>query len=120
MAERASTERPVSKSLHPLRALVPFIRPYVGTLALALVALVIAGGAMLALPVALRLVIDQGFSVQDAVTIDRYFVWLFVAAVFFGVFSALRYYLVTWLGERVIADIRDTVYRHVTGQSGWA
>jgi ATP-binding cassette subfamily B protein len=113
MAESASTERPKSKSLRPLRALVPFIRPYVGTLVVALIALVIAGGAMLALPVALRLVIDQGFSVQDAVTIDRYFVWLFVVAVLFGVFSALRYYLVTWLGERVIADIRDTVYRHV-------
>jgi ATP-binding cassette subfamily B protein len=113
MAESDATERPTSTSLHPLRALAPFLRPYMGTLGLALIALVIAGGAMLALPVALRLVIDQGFSVQDAVMIDRYFVWLFVVAVFFGAFSALRYYLVTWLGERVIADIRDTVYRHV-------
>ena len=113
MAESASTERPKSKSLRPLQALVPFIRPYAGTLVVALVALLIAGGAMLALPVALRMVIDQGFSTQDAVTLDRYFVWFFIVAVFFGMFAALRYYLVTWLGERVIADIRETVYRHV-------
>ena len=113
MSEPTSTERPKSKSLSPLRALVPFIRPYTGTLALALIALVIAGSTMLALPVALRFVIDRGFLAQDAATIDRYFAWLFGLTLLFGTFSALRFYLVTWLGERVVADIRDAVYRHI-------
>ncbi len=106
-------DRPKAKSARPLRALLPFLRPYRGTLAAALVALLVAAGAMLALPVAARFLIDRGFAASDAETINRYFVWFLLAAGVFGLFAALRFYLMSWLGERVVADIRDAVYRKV-------
>ena len=115
MAERSSSERPRGKSLKPLHTLVPFIRPYRGTLAAALAALLIASGAMLALPIALRYLIDNGFIAQDLGTVNRYFGWFLAAALVFSVFAALRYFLVTWLGERVVADLRNAVYRRVIG-----
>jgi ATP-binding cassette subfamily B protein len=61
---------------------------------LALVALLIAAGAMLALPMALRNVIDEGFSAENAAAVDRYFLWLLLAAVVFAAFASLRFYLV--------------------------
>ena len=82
-------------------------------LALALTALLVAAAAQLALPVALRYLIDEGLAVRDAATINRYFVLFLAAAVVFGVFAALRFYLVTWLGERVVADVRNAVYANV-------
>ncbi len=89
------------------------MRPYVGRLAFALLALIVAAAAMLALPVALRQLIDGGFAAEDAAAIDRYFLLLLGVAVVFGGFAALRFYLVMWLGERVVADIRSAVYQHV-------
>jgi ATP-binding cassette subfamily B protein len=109
----SSTDRPASRSLKPLRSLWPYLRVYKGTLALALVALLIASGAMLVLPLAFRDVIDQGMVVQDRETLDLYFAAFLTAAVVFGVFAALRFYLVTWLGERVVADLRTDVYGRV-------
>jgi ATP-binding cassette subfamily B protein len=106
-------DRPKSRSLRPLAALLPFFRPYRATLVLAMVALVIAAGATLALPVAARYVIDRGFAANDADTINLYFGWFLLAAVVLGIFAAIRFYFVTWLGERVVADIRDAVYRQV-------
>jgi ATP-binding cassette subfamily B protein len=111
--ETDNTERAAGSSLKPLKALWPFIRPYKGTLALALVALLVAAGALLALPIAVRDVIDQGLVNQDASTINQYFIVLFLMTCLFGVFAALRLYWVTWLGERVVADLRDKVYRQV-------
>jgi ATP-binding cassette subfamily B protein len=81
----------------------------------ALAALLIAAGAMLALPIALRYLIDNGFIAQDVVTVNRYFGWFLAAALIFSVFAALRFYFVTWLGERVVADLRNAVYRRVIG-----
>jgi ATP-binding cassette subfamily B protein len=109
----SSSERPKSKSLKPLRALLPFLAPYTGRMAIALVALLIAASAMLALPVALKNVIDEGFSAANAAAIDRYFVLLLVAAAVFAAFASLRFYLVGWIGERVVADIRSAVYKRV-------
>ncbi|MFO1400471.1 MAG: ABC transporter transmembrane domain-containing protein [Steroidobacteraceae bacterium] len=106
-------ERPRGKSLRPLRALLPFLRPHVGVLAAALAALLVASAAMLALPVGLRQIIDHAMSAGDAAVLNRYFVGFLLAAVVFGVFAALRYYLVTWLGERVVADLRTAVYARV-------
>jgi len=106
-------DRPKGRSVRPLRALGPFLRPYRGTLLLALAALLVAAAAMLTLPVAARYVIDRGFAASDADTINRYFGWFLLAAGVFGVFAAIRFYLVTWLGERVVADIRDSVYRKI-------
>ena len=106
-------DRPKGRSLTPLRSLWPFIRPYSATLWLALGALLIASGAFLAVPVAVRYVIDYGFTAADAEAIDRYFLYFLGVAVLLGLFAAARAYLVNWLGERVVADIRDAVYRHV-------
>jgi ATP-binding cassette subfamily B protein len=106
-------DRPKARSLKPLQALWPYLRVYRKTLVLALVALLVASAAMLTLPVAFRDVIDQGMSNQDRATIDLYFVIFLGAAAAFGVFAALRFYLVTWLGERVVADLRADVYRRV-------
>jgi ATP-binding cassette subfamily B protein len=108
-----SSDRPKARSLKPLRALWPYLRVYKGTLLLALLALLIASGAMLVLPLAFRDVIDKGMVVQDRETLDLYFAAFLGAAVVFGIFAALRFYLVTWLGERVVADLRSDVYNRV-------
>ena len=113
MSEQVSGERPPAKSLGPLRTLIPFIRPYRWTLAGALAALLIASVAMLASPIALRFLIDKGFIAQDLGTVNRYFGWFLAATLLFSLFAAIRYYLVTWLGERVVADIRNAVYARV-------
>jgi len=99
--------------LRPLLKLWPFIRPYRLRLLLALAVLLLAATASLSLPVAIRLVIDEGFSSESAAAIDRYFIALFALAAVLAVFSAARFYLVSWLGERVVADVRNAVYRHV-------
>jgi ATP-binding cassette subfamily B protein len=106
-------DRPKSRSLGPLRALLPYLRPYRGVLVLALLALLVAAAAMLALPVALRFLIDNGISSKSSDTINQYFVAFLAAAAVFGVFAALRFYLVSWLGERVVADMRSAVYARV-------
>jgi len=108
-----STERPKGSSLKPLRALLPFLAPYNGRMLVAFLALMVAADAMLALPQALKNVIDKGFSAADASAIDRYFFWLLVAAAVFAAFASLRMYLVTWIGERVVADLRSAVYARV-------
>ena len=109
----ATADRARTKSLKPLRSLVPFLMPYQGMMLAALGALLVAAIAMLALPIALRQLIDHGLAANDASTINRYFLGFLAAAVIFGVFAALRFYLVTWLGERVVADLRSAVYRRV-------
>ena len=106
-------ERPKGTSLKPLRALLPYLARYSGRMVVALIALLIAAGAMLALPMALKNVIDQGFSTASAVAIDRYFLWMLLAAAVFAGFASLRFYLVGWIGERVVADIRSAVYDRV-------
>jgi ATP-binding cassette, subfamily B, bacterial len=106
-------DRPRAKSLNPLWALVPFLRPYRAMMLAALFALLIAAAAMLALPLALRQLIDQVIATKDARSINLYFGGFLAAAVVFGIFAALRFYLVTWVGERVVADLRAAIYRRV-------
>ena len=106
-------DRPKAKSLRPLRALWPFLWPHRWILVSALVALLAAAAAMLAVPLALRQLIDHGLAVHNSGVINRYFAGFLAATVVFGVFAALRFYLVTWLGERVVADLREAVYRRV-------
>jgi ATP-binding cassette subfamily B protein len=108
-----TADRPRAKSLNPLRALLPFLRPYRAMMFAALGALLVASVAMLALPVALRQLIDHGLAAKDASTINLYFIGFLAAAVVYGGFAALRFYLVTWLGERVVADLRGAVYSRV-------
>ncbi|MFT5209500.1 MAG: ATP-binding cassette subfamily B protein [Flavobacterium sp.] len=113
MSEPITEERAKGKSVRPLKMLIPFIAPYKGTLMLAILALLVSSAALLAMPVAVRNVIDHGFSVEDAANVDRYFFVLLMFALVIGVFGAARAYFVGWLGERVVADIRDKVFRHV-------
>jgi ATP-binding cassette, subfamily B, bacterial len=102
-----------SRDLRPLRGLVPFLRPYAARIVLALTALLIAAGATLAMPVAVRHVIDLGLSSEQVDHINQYFLALFVLAVVLAAFASLRFYLVSWIGERVVADIRAAVYDHI-------
>ena len=112
-ANVAPEQRPKGESLRPLKMLAPFIAPYKGTLMLAMVALLVSSAATLAMPVAVRNVIDHGFSVEDASNVNRYFLALMAFAIVIGVFGAARSYFVNWLGERVVADLRERVFRHV-------
>ena len=113
MPDPSPLDRPKARTLKPLRALLPFLRPYRGMLLFALVALLVAAAAMLALPIAFRYLIDEGLSSRSTETINRYFIAFMAAAAVYGVFAALRFYLVTWLGERVVADLRSAVYARV-------
>ena len=106
-------DRPKGRSLRPLATLWPFLWRYRGTMVASLFALVLASGALLALPIAVRYVIDRGMLAGNADTVNRYFLAFLGAAGLIGVFAALRAYLVSWLGERVIADIRAKVYERV-------
>jgi ATP-binding cassette, subfamily B, bacterial len=100
--------------LRPLRLLVPYAMRYRGRAAAALVALLIASTATLVVPIAVRRMIDFGFSEERIELIDQYFgVMLAVVAVLASA-SATRYYLVTTLGERVVADVRSAVFAHLT------
>ncbi len=106
-------DRPRAKSLNPLLSLLPFLRPYRLMILGGFIALLIAAAAQLALPVALRQLIDHVFSEKNLGVINKWFFGLIAAAVIYGVFAALRFYLVTWVGERVVADLRTAIYRRV-------
>ncbi len=100
-------------SLHPLLALRPYIARYPGQLALAGVALLVSAIATLAIPMAVRRVIDLGFGSKDGLFIDHYFAMLIVVGLILAVASAARFYYVNWLGERVVADLRADIFRHI-------
>jgi ATP-binding cassette subfamily B protein len=119
MSSAAPTPVPASsgKRLEPLTRLWRFVRPHRNIVVLALIALVIAAGSSLVLPFAVRQMIDLGFSRSNIEHIDRYFLFLFAVALVLGLFTAARYYFVSWLGERIVADIRSEVYRHVIEMS---
>ncbi len=108
----ASNRRSV-KSLGSLRVLLPLMARYRGRIALAFLALIVASATTLTLPLAVRRMIDFGFGGTDPAFIDRYFAMLLVLAGVLAVASSSRYYLVMWIGERVIADLRDHVFSHV-------
>ncbi|MBV9542594.1 MAG: ABC transporter, partial [Alphaproteobacteria bacterium] len=109
--------RAKSRSLRPLRLLAPFLKPYAPAIAVAAVALVASSTASLLIPPALNRLVQHGFSVELANHIDEYFLPLIGIALALAVATAIRFYFVTWLGERVIADIRKAVFDHVIGLS---
>jgi ATP-binding cassette, subfamily B, bacterial len=127
----ATTSKETHKgSLATLRGLVPFLAPYRKQFVLAGIALVIAAGATLAIPYAFKQMIDVGIAAavisatgasaagpNRGTHIDLYFIALFGVACVLGVATAARFYMVSWLGERVTADLRSAVYRHVITQS---
>jgi ATP-binding cassette subfamily B protein len=112
----AIEDRPKSKRMGALRGLVPFLLPYRGLGALALVALVLTAAISLVLPLAVRRVVD-GFNTGDTALLDQYFAAALGIAALLALGTGLRYYLVTRLGERVVADIRRALFDRVLGMS---
>ena len=112
--EEQARRRHKSKNVRPLKALMPFILQYPWRVIGAFVSLVLAAVSTLTLPVAVRYVIDNGFSGTDAAAVDIYFKAMMGVAVVIGIASASRFYFVSWLGERVTSDLRLAVYSHIT------
>ncbi len=115
--QHAAAGRAKSRSLRPLRRILPFLKPFRFRIAIALAALVISSAATLALPVAGRGLIDHGFDAHAAALISHYFLAFIAVAAVMGVSGATRFYFVTWIGERVVADIRKAVFDNVLGLS---
>ncbi|WP_229518795.1 ABC transporter transmembrane domain-containing protein [Massilia rhizosphaerae] len=130
MSNGTATETPTPaarrSALAALKGLLPFLRPYRRQFLLAGIALLVAAGATLAIPAAFKQMIDHGFGAAgagrggggaSAANVNATFLALFGVASVLAVATAARYYMVSWLGERVTADIRSAVYRHVVEQS---
>jgi ATP-binding cassette subfamily B protein len=115
------TARPPAATPRSLSGLLPFLRPYRGRIALAIFFLVAAAASTLAFPIALKSLIDEGLvrasPGEQLLALREHFLALFAVGAALGLFSALRFYMVTWIGERITADLRNAVYRHVVQQS---
>ena len=114
-------DRPRAATPRALSGLWPFLAPYRGPIALAGVFLVLAAASTLVMPVALRALIDRGLVAADpgarVMALREHFLALFAVGAALGVFSAARFYLVSWIGERVTADLRNAVYAHMLRMS---
>jgi ATP-binding cassette, subfamily B, bacterial len=102
-----------SKDLRPLLKLLPFLAQYRKQAAIALLALIVASSATLVVPIAVRQVLDQGFNAANIELVNRYFLVMFGVVLLLASGSAVRLYYVTWIGERVVADVRDTLFSHL-------
>lgn len=118
---RTESSTPAKGSLAAFKGLFPFLRPYRRQFILAGIALLFAAGATLAIPAAFKQMIDLGFGAAAGAhsirNVDATFLALFGVATVLGIATAARFYMVSWLGERVTADIRSAVYSHVVNQS---
>jgi len=99
--------------LRPLAKLVPYMLLHKGMVGLALAALIVSAGAMLALPLGVRRMIDFGFSNENPDLIDQYFAMMLIIGVVLAISSSTRFYAVNWLGERVVANLRRDVFAHL-------
>jgi ATP-binding cassette, subfamily B, bacterial len=110
-----------SKNIQSLSGLLPYLRSYRARIALAVLFLVLAAVSTLIFPIALKSLIDEGLVASDpgerVMALREHFFALFAVGAALGLFSALRFYMVTWLGERITADLRNAVYAHVVKQS---
>jgi ATP-binding cassette subfamily B protein len=109
-------EREKSKKVGSLRGLLPFLKPYRTLMLLALLSLIVTASLSLILPLAVRRVVD-GFAVDQASQLDQYFGAAIGIAALLAFGTGCRYYFVTRLGERVIADIRISIYNKMIGMS---
>jgi len=115
---RVAAGRPKARSLTPLRAVLPFLRPYRGRIVVALLALAASSASTLVLPqFAAGLVDARGLSAAHAHALTGFYAAFVAAAAVLGLATATRFYAVTWLGERVVADIRKAVFDNVLGLS---
>jgi ATP-binding cassette, subfamily B, bacterial len=112
--EQEAKRRGKSKNLRPLRGLLPFLGSYRPQITIAFIALLTASVATLVIPIAVRRVLDHGFTGENAGLVDQYFAVMMAVVVLLAVGSAVRFYYVTWIGERVVADVRDALFRHLT------
>ena len=110
-------ERQQSRRLKPLLSLLPYVARYRWQAIAALMALVIAAVTTLLVPIAVRRMIDFGFSRESANLIDSYFAVMIVIVAVLAMASASRFYLVTTLGERIVADLREGVFGHLVSLS---
>jgi len=117
VTEQTPETRPQRRSIQPLARLFPYMGRYPKLIIGALIFLTLAAGTTLTLPMAVRRMIDNGFTGGDSGFINTYFTMLLVLAGVLALASAGRYYFVITLGERVVADIRRDVFAHVTGLS---
>ncbi|MCL4187118.1 MAG: ATP-binding cassette domain-containing protein [Rhodobacteraceae bacterium] len=109
-------ERAKSRNMRALSALWPFLRPYRLLMVLSLLALVLTATVSLTLPLAVRRVVDS-FEAEDFALLDLYFLAALGLAGLMALGTGLRYYLVTRLGERVVADVRKALFGHMLGMS---
>ncbi len=114
VGEVAKAEKRPRQSLKPLSLLRPYVLRYKGVAAVAFIALLLSSASTLMLPFAVREMIDRGFSAEKASLINIYFAGLFAVGALLAFSSATRFFCVSWLGERVIADVRADVFRHLT------
>lgn len=108
-AETATKRR----SLKPLLRLKPYVMRYPAILIGAAIALVASAAAMLVVPIAVRRMIDFGFTAEDGTLIGQYFVMLIAIGIVLALASSSRFYFVNWLGERVVSDVRSDVFSHL-------
>ena len=111
--EDEARRRPKGRNLRPLARLTPFLWRYRGRVAVALIALLVAAGATLIVPIAVRRVIDNGFTAENAQLVNQYFLVMLAVVAMLAAGSAVRFYHVMWLGERVVADVRDALFSHL-------
>jgi ATP-binding cassette, subfamily B, bacterial len=120
-SKNTDSKREAARSPRSLSGLRPFLRPYRLQIALAVLFLTLAAAATLAVPIALKALIDGGLVAAEpgdrVMALRGHFAALFAVGAALGLFSAARFYMVTWIGERVTADVRNAVYRHVVQQS---
>ena len=114
-ARQEATPRPAKSRLSSLQLLWGYARRYPGALFGAFVALVVAAGTTLAIPQGFKLVVDKGFGAGDAAEIAPWFMLLLGIVLVLGVATAVRFYFVSWIGERVVADLRTDVQAHLLG-----
>src|SRR5690554_919713 len=114
MARAPTPQVEPASTLGPLRMIFAAAARYPGKVALALTALVVTAAATLAIPSGFRLIIDRGFATGvDPAEIGRWFRYLFAIVLVLALGTAARFYFVSWLGERVVADIRASVQRNL-------
>ena len=117
VSDATDGEKAKRASLRSLGALKPYLLRHKEMLAVALIALLVSAGATLAVPLAVRRMIDVGFSGIEPDLVNKYFATLAGIGLVLALASAARFYAVNWLGERVVADVRRDVFAHLTGLS---
>jgi len=113
----AAPARAGKRRLRPLLALLPYVARYRMRAIAALIALLLAAVATLVVPIAVRRMIDLGFSRESVTLIDNYFAVMIAIVAVLALASAARFYLVTTLGERIVADLREDVFGHLVSLS---